>query len=147
VIETALQAGDIFTWKNYPLHMNEFKSRRWLLYLGNQPIEAIVYQISTTTQYHHYEPGGDRLNNNFFKIPAGIGGLAVDSVLDLTAFFERIPESLLNKHRADIEKKGAFNQDYVNKLVKHLKKDRYIPAISKKDIYSYLRSAKYTVIA
>jgi hypothetical protein len=94
--EAALQAGDIFTWKNYPLYMDEFKSQRWLLYLGNQSLEAIVYQVSTTTQYRHYEAGGNRLNNNFFKIPAGIGGLVMDSILDLTAFFERIPESLLN---------------------------------------------------
>jgi hypothetical protein len=145
MIEAALQAGDIFTWKNYPLYMDEFKSQRWLLYLGNQSLEAIVYQISTTTQYHHYETGGNRINNNFFKIPAGIGGLVMNSILDLTAFFERILESLLNKCKADIEKKGAFNQDYVNKLVNHLKKDRHISPMFKKDIYGYLRTAKFTV--
>jgi hypothetical protein len=105
MIEAALQAGDIFTWKNYPLYMNEF------------------------------------------KIPAGTGGLVTDSILDLTAFFERIPESLLNSYKADIEKKGAFDQDYVNKLVNHLKKDKYIPPIVKKDIYSYLRVAKFVVNA
>jgi hypothetical protein len=145
MIESVLQAGDIFTWKNYPLYMDEFKSRRWLLYLGNQALEAMVYQITTTTQFHHYERGGNRTNHNFFKIPAGIGGLAADSILDLTAFFERIPESLLTRCKEDIERKGAFNQDYVNKLVNHLKKDKHILPMFKKDIYSYLKAAKFTV--
>jgi hypothetical protein len=108
MIEMALQAGDIFIWKNYPLYMDEFKSRRWLLYLGNQALEAMVYQITTTTQFHHYESGGNRLSHNFFKIPAGIGGLVMDSILDLTAFFERIPESLLNECKANIERQGGL---------------------------------------
>jgi hypothetical protein len=141
--EAGLKAGDIFTWQNYPLYMDEFKSRRWLLYLGNQSLEAVVYQITATTQFHHYETGGDRLQNNFFKIPAGIGGLARDSILDLTAFFERIPEALLNKCKSDIEKQGAFNQDYVNKFVKHLKDDRHILPMFKKDIYGYLKDAGF----
>jgi hypothetical protein len=145
MIEVGLKAGDIFTWQNYPLYMNEFKSRRWLLFLGNHSLEAVVYQITTTTQYYHYEAGGDRLQNNFFKIPAGIGGLARDSILDLTAFFERIPDALLNKCKADIEKQGAFNQDYVNRFVKHLKDDRHILPMFKKDIYGYLRDAGFKV--
>jgi hypothetical protein len=145
MIDAALQAGDIFIWKNYPLFMHEFKSQRWLLYLGHQSLDAMVYQITTTTQFRHYEPGGNRLHHNFFKIPAGIGGLVMDSILDLTAFFERIPEALLNKYNEDIERKGAFNQDYVNKLVNHLKKDRHILPMFKKDIYGYLRAAGFTV--
>jgi hypothetical protein len=60
MIEVGLKAGDIFTWQNYPLFMNEFKSQRWLLYLGNQTIEALVYQVSTTTQLYHYQDGGSR---------------------------------------------------------------------------------------
>ena len=46
MIEVNLKAGDVFTWQNYPLYMDEFKSQRWLLYLGNQSLEAIVYQIT-----------------------------------------------------------------------------------------------------
>jgi hypothetical protein len=147
MIEADLHAGDIFIWKNYPLYMDEFKSQRWLLYLGNQSLEAIVYQVSTTTQHQHYKEGGNRVHNNFFKLPAGAGGLVVDSILDLTAFFERIPESLINKCRDDLEKKGTLNQDYINRLVSHLKKDRHIPPMFKKDIYGYLRAARFVVKA
>jgi hypothetical protein len=145
MIEVELKAGDIFTWQNYPLFFNEFKSRRWLLYLGNNGVEAIVYQITTTTQYHHYTEGGNRVKNNYFRIPAGMGGLEQESVLDLTAFFEPVQESLLNKCKADIEKKGTFSQDYVNKFVNHLKKDRHIIPLVKKDIYGYLRDAGFKV--
>ena len=42
MIEAALKAGDVFTWQNYPLYIDEFKSQRWLLYLGNQSLEAVV---------------------------------------------------------------------------------------------------------
>ena len=146
MIEVGLKAGDIFTWQNYPLFMDEFKSQRWLLYLGNNTIQAIVYQISTTTQYQHYTEGGDRTKNNYFKIPAGIGGLIKESVLDLTKYFEQIPESLFNKFKADIEKTGALNQDHINRFIKFLKKDPYIPNIIKKDIYGYLREAGFKVV-
>ena len=66
MIEVGLKAGDIFTWENYPLFMDEFKHRRWLLYLGNNNIQANVYEISATTQIQHYRDGGKRLNHNFF---------------------------------------------------------------------------------
>jgi hypothetical protein len=145
MIEAGLKAGDIFTWQNYPLYFDEFKTRRWLLYLGNNTIEAIVYQITTTTQYHHYTEGGNRTKNNFFKIPAKMGGLEQESILDLTAFFEPVPESLLNKFNADIEKTGTLSHDYINKFVNHLKKDRHIIPLIKKDIYRYLREAGFNV--
>jgi hypothetical protein len=145
MIEAGLKAGDIFTWENYPLFVDEFKSRRWLLYLGNNNIQAIVYEISATTQIHHYKDGGKRLKHNFFILPSGMGGLDKESVIDLTRYFEGIPESLFNKCKADIEKKGSLNQDYVNKFVKHLKIDPQIQTIIKKDIYGYLREAGFKV--
>jgi hypothetical protein len=73
MIEAELKAGDIFTWENYPLFMDESKPRRWLLYLGNNAIHAIVYEISATTQIHYYREGGKRLEHNFFILPAGMG--------------------------------------------------------------------------
>ena len=125
--------------------MDEFKSQRWLLYLGNQSLEAMVYQITTTTKLEYYTGSGKRVKHNYFKIPAKIGGLEKDSILDLTLFFECIPESLMNKCKIDIEKKGSFKQDYINKFVKHLKIDPHILPIVKKDIYRYLREAGYQV--
>ena len=130
MIETSLKAGDIFTWENYPLSMNELKSR-WFLYLGNRAMDAVVYQITTTTQFQHYVEGGNRAGHNHFRIQAGIGGLERESVLDLR-MFEEISEALMNRHRTDIEKKGSLNQDYVGKFVKHLKKDRHILTVVKK---------------
>jgi hypothetical protein len=144
MLEVELKAGDIFTWQNYPLFESEAKSQRWFLYLGNQTIEAIVYQITTTTQYQHYNKGGDRTKNNYFMIPAGMGGLTKESILDLN-FFESISESVINKFKADIGKTGSLNQDYVNKFVKHLKIDSHIITRVKKDIYGYLRDAGFKV--
>ena len=146
MIETGLKAGDIFTWENYPLYTDELKDRRWLLYLGNRSIEAVVYEITTTTQYHYYEAGGSRIGNNYFRLPARTGGLEKESVLDLTLYFESIPECLMNKRKEDIEKKGSLSQDYVNKFVKHLKKDRHIIPVVKKDICGYLREAGFKVL-
>jgi hypothetical protein len=143
MIETELKAGDIFTWKNYPMYIKEFKQQRWLLYLDNQSVEAVAYQITTTTQYGHYEAGGDRRNNNFFKTPAGVGGLVMDSIVDLTLCFETIPETLLNDRKADIEKRGSLTREYADKLVRHIKADRHIIPVMKKDIFSYLRDAGF----
>jgi hypothetical protein len=137
MLDTNLKAGDIFTWENYPIYINEFKSRRWFLYLGYQSIDALVYQITTTTQYQHYIQEGKRKNNNYFELPAKMGGLEEKSILDLS-FFETIPESDFNRCKTDIAKKGTLTQDYINKFVKHLKKDQHIPNIVKKDIYRYL---------
>jgi len=74
-----------------------------------------------------------------------MGGLEEKSILDFS-FFERIPEADLNKYKADITKKGSLSQDYINKLVKHLKTDRHIQNITKKDIYRYLQDAGYKVV-
>jgi hypothetical protein len=145
MIDVDLKAGDVFTWENYPLFMDVSKPRRWLLYLGNNTVQAIVYQISTTTQFHYYQDGGNRLKHNFLILPAGMGGLDKKSVLDLTRYFEGIPESLFSKYKADIEKKGTLNQDYVNKFLKHLKNDRKIQLVIKKDICGYLRDAGFKV--
>jgi len=144
MIEVELKAGDIFTWENYPFFMVKSKPRRWLLFLGNDTIQARVYEISTTTQYQHYNQGGDRRNNNYFELPAKMGGLDEKSILDLF-FFETIPESDFNKCKTDINKKGTLTQDYINKFVKHLKIDRHIPNIIKKDICGYLREAGFRV--
>jgi methylmalonyl-CoA mutase N-terminal domain/subunit len=145
MIEAGLKAGDIFTWENYPLFVDVSKPRRWFLYLGNNNVQAIVYQISTTTQFDYYRDGGNRLKHNFFILPAGMGGLDKESVLDLTRYFEGIPESLFNKFKTDIEKKGTLTQDYINKFIKHLKDDPKIQPFIKNDICGYLRDAGFTV--
>jgi len=145
MIEVELKAGDIFTWENYPLSMDKSKPRRWFLYLGNNIIQAIVYEITTTTKYEHYNQDGSRKNNNYFELPAKMGGLEKNSILDLS-FFEQIPESEFNRYKADISKKGTLTQDYINKFVKHLKKDQHIPNIVKKDICGYLRDAGFNVV-
>jgi len=144
MIEVDLKAGDIFTWQNYPFFFKVSKPRRWLLYLGNDTIQAFVYQISTTTQYQYYDQGGSRKNNNYFELPAKMGGLEEKSILDLS-FFEPIPEADFNKYKNDIDKKGTLTQDYINKFVKHLKIDRNIQTIIKKDICHYLREAGFKV--
>ena len=144
MLEVGLKAGDIFTWQNYPLFTNEFKSQRWLLYLGNNSIEAIVYQLTTTTQYQHYIEGGGRTGHNYFKIPAGTGGLTTESILDFY-FFEYVPETLLNQCKADIKKTGSLNQDDINRFIKYLKKDTHISKIIKRDISGYLKDVGFKI--
>ena len=73
-----------------------------------------------------------------------MGGLEEKSILDLS-FFERIPEADLNRYKADIARRGSLSQDYINKFVKHLKTDRHIQTIAKKDICRYLRDAGFKV--
>ncbi|MCL2374841.1 MAG: hypothetical protein FWC65_06330 [Treponema sp.] len=139
-----LKAGDIFTWGNYPLYENEPKSRRWLLYLGSNSVQAFAYLITTTTQHQYYAEGGSRAKNNHFKIQAGVGGLERESVLDL-AFFETVPEDALVRCKAEIERKGSFKQDQVNRFMKHLERDAHIPRVVKKDICRYLGEAGFKV--
>jgi hypothetical protein len=49
------------------------------------------------------------------------------------------------RYKTDISKKGSLTQDFINRFVKHLTKDKYIPKIIKKDIYGYLRNAGFKV--
>ena len=144
MLEVELKAGDIFAWQNYPLFMKEFKSQRWLLFLGCNSVQAIVYQISTTTQYRHYIEDGGRTRHNYFKIPAGMGGLTVESILDFY-FFEYVHEALLNQCKAEIKKTGSLNQDNINRFIKCLKKDTHISKIIKRDISGYLSDAGFKV--
>lgn len=140
-----LKAGDIFTWENYPLFDYEQRDRRWFLFLGFRALEAIVYQVTTTTKHEHYQGDGNRKGNNFFIINKGIGGLTCDSVVDLTRYFEEVQVKLFEDHKDNIDKKGSLNQDWINKLIKHIKLDKNIINIVKKDIYGYLRDAGFKV--
>ena len=144
MIEVDLKAGDVFIWQNYPLFMDKEKPQRWLLFLGYNSVQAVVYEITTTTQFQYYTDGGSRAKNIFFKIPAGMGGLDKESILDL-ASFEEIPEIVFNTYKADIEKKGTLTQDYINRFVKFLKKAPNIAKIIQKDICGYLRDAGFKV--
>lgn len=140
-----LKAGNVFTWENYPLVVHEQKERRWFIFLGFRALDTIVYQITTTTQYSYYTEGGSRIKNNFFQIDAGTGGFPAASIVDLTLYFEEVHEKVIADYMSDITVQGLLPQNWINKLVKHVKIDRHIPTIKKKDIYQYLRNAGFTV--
>jgi len=142
-----LKAGDVFQWENYPLFEHEPKNRRWFLFLGNQSLEGIVYEITTTTQYQHYEKTGKRHGHNYFTIQAGIAGLIVDSVVDITQYFDQLPEAVMNSDKENIKKTGTLPQDVVHTLVRHIKESKNIPQIVKRDIYGYLKEAGFAVHA
>jgi len=141
-----LKAGDIFTWDNYPFFEHEEKTRRWFLFLGYQSIEAIVFQITTTTKLHYYQQGNKRENHNFFKLPANAGGLEQESIIDLTLYFEKRQEKDFADYQSDIHKQGTLKQDQINTLVKCIKNDKKISRIIKKDIFGYLKDAGFKVL-
>jgi hypothetical protein len=147
MIDTSLElkAGDVFTWEKYPMFEHEEKDRRWFIFLGNDTFQCLVYEVTTTTKLEYYTSGGMRSANNYFKIAAGIAGLALDSIVDLTKYFEPLPESLVNSCKDAITKQGKLPQDTVNTLVRHIKNDKNIANIIKKDIYRYLQDAGFTV--
>ena len=140
-----LKAGDIFTWDNYPFFEHEEKIRRWFLFLGYQSIEAMVFQITTTTKLQYYQQGNKRESHNFFKLPAKTGGLEQESIIDLTLYFERRQKKDFTDYQSDIHKQGALKQDQINTLVKCIKNDKKISQVVKKDIYGYLRDAGFKV--
>jgi hypothetical protein len=141
-----LKAGDVFTWENYPFYADREKPRRWFIFLGRNKLNALVYHATATTQLQYYEKGARRAGHNFFKLAAGAAGLSSDSIIDLTHFAD-MPEADFIKYISDIQKKGTLKQDDVNRLVKCIKIDGAISGIIKKDVYRYLRDAKFTVNA
>ncbi|GHT51460.1 hypothetical protein FACS1894102_7380 [Spirochaetia bacterium] len=140
-----LKAGDVFTWEKYPMFEHEEKDRRWFIFLGNNSLQCLVYEVTATTKLEYYATGGVRSANNHFKISAGIAGLTLDSIIDLTKYFNQIPENLVNSCKDAIKKQGKLPQDTINTLVRHIKNDKDIPNIIKKDIYRYLQDAGFTV--
>ena len=140
-----LKAGDVFTWDNYPFFEHEEKVKRWFLFLGYQSLEAMVFQITTTTKLHYYQQGNKRINHNFFRLPANTGGLEQDSIIDLTLYFEKRTAKDFTDYQLDINKQGTLKQDQINTLVRCIKNDKKISQIIKKDIYSYLRDSGFTV--
>lgn len=134
---TELKAGDVFTWENYPLAEN-IKSKRWFVFLGYNRLNAVYYEVTATTQLHYYAANGSRIHNSYFRIPAGVGGLTDDSVLDIDQWFEDLPESVMKQYENDIARQGELPKDYTNKLVKCVNQSKRIPSIVKKiflDIY------------
>jgi hypothetical protein len=140
-----LKAGDIFTWDKYPFFEHEEKIRRWFLFLGYQSIEAMVFQITTTTKLHYYQQGNKRANHNFFRLPAKTGGLEQDSIIDLTIYFKKRQGKDFTDKKSNNQKQGTLKQDQINTLVRCIKNDKNISQKTKKDIYGYLRDAGFKV--
>jgi len=116
-----LKAGDIFTWDSYPFFEHEEKTRRWFLFLGCQSVEAIVFQITTTTKLHYYQRGNKRENHNFFKLPANAGGLEQESIIDLTLYFEKRQEKDFTDYQsADFVALEHLKRKHLSIRTKHL---------------------------
>jgi hypothetical protein len=140
-----LKAGDVFVWKNYPLADHKDKEQRWFLYLGKNIFDELVYEITTTTQERHYVAGGSRVTNNFFRLPAGMGGLDRESVVDITQYFEKVPLKVFVHDNEKMEVKGKLTQSFADILLSHIKIAKNIAAVVKKDIYRCFVDAGFKV--
>jgi hypothetical protein len=142
-----LKPGDVFTWDNYPFNAaTQIVKRRWLILLGYFTIEENVFVVTTTTRIEQYGKGNPRERHIYFEFPAGTGGLAQNSIVDLSQDFQgNIPLSAFEQCQSDITKTGALNQDNINRLLNFLEKTPTIAKIIKRRIYECLRSSGFKV--
>jgi hypothetical protein len=86
-----LKPGDVFTWDNYPFNATtQNVKKRWLILLGYFVIDKTVFVVTTTTRFEHYGKGKSREGHVYFNFPAGVGGLAQNSIIDFSyRFFSR----------------------------------------------------------
>lgn len=87
-----MKVGAVFYWENFPYPVEGKEKRRWFVCLGEysddpDPLAEAAWLIAptTTTQLHHYEPGGSRADSPrvYFRPKEGFGFTA-ECVLDLS---------------------------------------------------------------
>jgi hypothetical protein len=142
-----LKPGDVFTWDNYPFNAAaQNVKKRWLILLGYFLIDKTVFVVTTTTRFEHYKKGSPREHHVYFDFPAGVGGLAQNSIIDFSQDFQsNIPLSAFRQCQSDIAKAGTLNQDNINRLVNFLERAPTIAKIIKRRIYECLKGAGFKV--
>lgn len=87
-----MKVGTVFYWEAYPYPIEGEEKRRWFVYLGEYSDNldphfgpAWIIAPTTTTQLHHYEPGGLRADfpRVYFRPEDGFG-FTTECVLDLS---------------------------------------------------------------
>jgi hypothetical protein len=142
-----LKPGDVFAWDNYPFNAAaQSVKKRWLILLGYFAVNEFAFVVTATTRFEHYGKGKIREHHVYFDFPAGVGGLAQNSIIDFSQDFQGdIPLSAFKQCQSDIAKTGTLTQDDINKLLNFLERTPTIARIVKKRIYECLRESGYKV--
>lgn len=142
----SLTVGDVFRWENYPnpRYGLEIKAR-WFICVGqtdffSQP--KIFFTLTTTTQSHHFEPGGSRYGHDHFLFKTKeFPFFTDDCILDYEETLISITREQLERCKADIQCMGRLNDDAMRMIYNKLLKSGNCSKIILRDIHSALNSA------
>ena len=81
------EVGTVFRWINFPDPRGPIPDikPRWLIYLGGTGALSqvkLAYICTTTTQKHHFEPGGSRQKHDTIKFQKSAALFESDCILD-----------------------------------------------------------------
>ena len=144
-----LELGDVFTWEQYPYHIEGEPKRRWFVYLGEykenpDPFEGNVMIIAptTTTQIHYYEPRESRARNPHVRFTPEDGfGFAAESVLDLSNEHIVVAKSVFRSNETSINVRGKVSHARLRLIYEKIRASTGYSPKSKAQIYENLKHA------
>ena len=148
-----MTVGDVFLWRDYPYRASGRIKDRWFIYLGTyraDPFSEVFLLIpTTTTQLHHFEPGGSRESHHFVRFQPSDGfGFEAECVADFDEVFYDTPQAKFDVYvqKGDITVKGRIASLSVFRQISDaIQKSREIDRCIKRSVLENLRRAGFEV--
>jgi hypothetical protein len=144
-----LEVGTVIRWDNFPVPRRggEIKAR-WFVYLGctsSLTPPQICFLATTTTQLHHFCPGGRRQNHSHFKFEKRqFPEFDDDCVLDFCEQpYPLLLETLTSK-QSDIKIRGRLKAETMRQLYNRFFQTKPMSAVVFRDIHASYNLAGIT---
>jgi len=134
-----LKVGDVIRWDNFPYPRDNDVKPRWFIYLGRTSIFKVpVFSLlcTTTTQFHHFEPGGTRSNHAYRLFSVKEFRLFdKDCILDFEEDLHDISQDILERCSDQIQIKGRLDENTMRSIYKQFSRPGVVSKVILIDIY------------
>lgn len=134
-----LTVGDVIFWRAFPYPRDEIVKSRWFVYLGKTghfSTPTFIYLCTTTTQRHHFEPGGLRSNHTFIRFNIRqFPFFESDCIMDLDEELHDIREDMLIANQSQITLRGRLDENTLRNIYNQLRRSDVLSPVMLRDIF------------
>lgn len=134
-----LTVGDVIYWEDFPNPRDGAAKPRWFIYLGKTALFSMpvfAFLCTTTTQTHHFEPGGSRSNHACKRFDVRQYPLFDrDCILDFDEDLHEIQETAIQKCKAQIQIRGKLDENTMRYIFKQFSRPGVVSLVTMRDIF------------
>lgn len=134
-----LIVGDVIFWEDFPYPRDGAVKPRWFIYLGRTgtlSMPVFAYLCTTTTQLHHFDPGGKRSSHackrfNVRQFPQ----FERDCILDYDEELYAIQETTIENCKARIRIRDRLDENTMKNIFKQFSRPGVVSRVTVRDIF------------